>query len=171
LRAFESLAAPLLIGLVSDTHIFSARRAIPNTVLDALSQCDCIFHAGDVCVRRVLDQLEEIAPVRAVFGNNDLPELVDTLPRERVFTVGGQRIGLLHGHDPKRPARVIALERMRGRVDCVVYGHSHRPEIEERDGLLMVNPGSPTDPRYGRTPTYGLMQVGTSIESRIIALS
>jgi putative phosphoesterase len=171
LREYETLAAPALIGLVSDTHIYTTRRAIPNAVLEALSPCDYIFHAGDVCVRRVLDQLAEIAPVHAVFGNNDVTELVDTLPREWVFTIGDRRVGLLHGHDPRRPARVIALERMRGCVDCVVYGHSHRPEVEEREGLLMVNPGSPTDPRYGRTPTYGLMQVGARIEPRIISLS
>lgn len=140
-------------------------------LLDALRSCDCIFHAGDVCVQRVLDELAEIAPVYAVHGNNDEPALVRALPLERVFSVGDLRIGLLHGHDVRRPARVIALERMRDVVDCVVYGHSHRAEVETREGLLMVNPGSPTDPRYGRTPTYAIMHVSDRIDASVLTLA
>mgnify|MGYP001175503110 CR=1 FL=1 len=59
---------------------------------------------------------------------------------------------------------------MRGLVDWVVYGHSHRPMIEERDGLWMVNPGSPTKPRWAPRATWGVLQVGDEIRARIIDL-
>jgi putative phosphoesterase len=173
LPEFELLRAPLRIGLVSDTHLVNTNRSLPPALIEGLRDCDLILHGGDISRAWVLERLSHIAPVRAVEGNNDYdPELL--LPLERYFQVGRHRIGLIHGHDPlDRPrmtARRFAQEQMRDIVDCVVYGHSHRPEVAERDGLLMVNPGSPTDPRWAPRPTYAIVEVGETLRARLIDL-
>ena len=172
--AFETLANPIRIGLVADTHRRNPRRGLPAALLDGLAGCDLIFHAGDISERWVLETLSEVAPVRAVVGNNDSFELVRELPEERFFVSGSHRIGLLHGYSDMATravtAKVWTLDRMRWLVDCAVYGHSHQPEITEREGMLMVNPGSPTDFRWAKGPTYGILEIGEVIRARLIDL-
>lgn len=170
MRQFLRIDAPARIGLVSDTHIKRHKRVLPRQMLEAFDGCTCIFHAGDICVERVLTELDKIAPVYAVHGNNDVAELVETLPRDLYFQIGVHMLGLTHGHAGGGPAQEVAQQRMRGIVDCVVYGHSHNPEVVTRQGLMMVNPGSPTDMRFGRTPTYGLLTVDERIQAQIVEL-
>ncbi len=174
MQEFEILQHPIRIGLVADTHRRNPARGLPQVLLDQFDGCDLIFHAGDITERWVLDELEQIAPVHAVIGNNDSFELLKALPEERHFMSGPHRIGLLHGYSDmaKRAttAKVWTLDRMSGVVDCAVYGHSHQPEIAERDGLLMVNPGSPTDHRWAKGPTCGILDVGEVIRARLIEL-
>jgi uncharacterized protein len=174
LPEFEPLPFPTRIGLLADTHLNNPARRIPSVVLDAMAQCDVIFHAGDINRRWVLEALEECAPVFAVYGNNDTLDLLQTLPFERLFACGPHAIGLIHGHvaPPTRrmTAKVFVADRMQGRVDCVVYGHSHQPEITMRDGLLMVNPGSPTQPRWAPSATYGILEVEHEIRAALITL-
>lgn len=173
--AFETLPFPARIGLVADTHLIRPR-PLPAALVDGLSGCDVIFHAGDISRSWVLDGLGAIAPVHAVYGNNDDgdPDLMRALSFERYFRCGPHRIGLIHGHHHAGAARVTARQyvsdRMRGVVDVVVYGHSHRPLIEERDSLLMVNPGSPTQPRWAPRATWGVLQVGDTLQARLIDL-
>jgi putative phosphoesterase len=167
---FESLPNPVRIGLVSDTHRADPKRPLPLKLLDGLVGCDVIFHGGDIVAGWVLDALREIAPVYAVRGNNDWrPELRD-LPDVLFFRSGHAKIGLLHGDsdDLRVTARQHTLGQMRGVVDCAVYGHSHRPEVKEYDGLLLVNPGSPTDPRWAPTRTYGLLVVDDVPRAEIV---
>lgn len=158
---------------MSDTHLVSPARGLPGALIAGLAGCDLILHGGDISRLWVIEALQLIAPVRAVYGNND-PGLEELLPYELFFQIGEHRIGLIHGHDPigrpRMTAKVLVQDRMRGQVDCVVYGHSHRPEITERDRLLMVNPGSPTQPRWEPRPTYAIMEVGTAISARLITL-
>ncbi|MEX1159164.1 MAG: metallophosphoesterase family protein [Thermomicrobiales bacterium] len=172
---FEALAHPIRIGLLADTHRRNPKRGLPQGLLDALAGSELIIHAGDISERWVLEILEQIAPVRAVVGNNDSFELLRELPEERFFVSGRHRIGLLHGYSDMATRAVTAkawtLDRMRGVVDCAVYGHSHQPEIAQRDGLLMVNPGSPTDFRWAKGPTCGILDVGEVLRARLIDLS
>jgi uncharacterized protein len=159
------------IGILGDTHRSSRNpRALPEALLDGLQGCDLIMHLGDVNAPWVLDVLAEIAPVRAVQGNNDEPQLLKCLPWEHFLQIGPHRIGMIHGHGTRYTARKTTLERMRGLVDCAVYGHSHRPEVVERDGLLLVNPGSPTQRRYAPEHTYAMMQVGDQIDAELVIL-
>ena len=173
--AFEVLPFPARIGLVADTHLVRPR-PLPAALLDGLEGCDLIFHAGDISRAWVLERLNALAPVHAVYGNNDDgdPELMRTLSFERYFRCGPHRIGLIHGHHhagaPRVTARTYVVDRMRGVVDVVVYGHSHRPMIEERDGLLMVNPGSPTQPRWAPRPTWGVLAVEDEVRATLIDL-
>lgn len=171
--AFEVLPFPCRIGLVADTHL-SRMRPLPESLVEGLSGCDVIFHAGDIVRPWVLEMLSGIAPVHAVYGNNDelAPELVRELSFERYFRSGEYRIGLIHGHHHaggvRSTARQYVLDRMRGVVDWAVYGHSHKPMIEEREGLWMINPGSPTQPRWAPGPTYGILEVGETVRGRVI---
>lgn len=171
LPEFERFETPMRIGIVSDTHRSSRNtRPLPAALLDGLQGCDLIMHLGDVNAAWVLDVLGEIAPVRAVQGNNDEPELLERLPWEHFLKIGPHRIGMIHGHGTRFTARETTLKRMVGLVDCAVYGHSHRPEVVERDGLLLVNPGSPTQKRYAPQHTYAMMDVGDQIEAELIVL-
>lgn len=168
---FEHLEAPIRIGLVSDTHRSSRNiRPLPAALLEGLEGCDLIFHAGDVNAPWVLDSLEQLAPVRAVVGNNDELPLVQALPLELFFKVDDVSIGLMHGHHPRLTARQNTLDRMRGLVDVAVYGHSHVPEIAEYDGLLMVNPGSPTQKRYQPNATFAILSVGDTAHAKLIVV-
>lgn len=152
---------PLTIGVVADTHIYrrGARRLAPE-VLDLFSRFDAglILHAGDVNVASVLAELAAIAPVIAVTGNNDDAELYDLIPESAQFQVGKHRFAMLHGHGGKS-ARDEARRRFAGKVDCVVYGHSHIPLIEREGETILFNPGSATDRRWGDHFGVGLIHV------------
>lgn len=168
---FEQFEIPMRIGIVSDTHRSSRNpRALPKSLLDGLHGCDLIMHLGDVNAPWVLDVLGEIAPVLAVQGNNDEPQLLERLPWERFLEIGPHRVGMIHGHGTRFTARETTLKRMVGLVDCAVYGHSHIPEIVQRDGLLLVNPGSPTQKRYAPRHSYAMMDVGVQIDAELVYL-
>jgi len=152
------------IGVVADTHIPRRARALPEPVLRGLAGCDLILHAGDIQVPEVLAELERLAPVRAVAGNVDPPDVAEQLGYVRILAVGPWRLGLVHGHrDPpasaaRRPRNTLerALATCPG-VHCVVFGHSHMPLCKPIEGVLAFNPGSPTDRRRNPQPSYGLL--------------
>jgi uncharacterized protein len=171
LPEFEALGAPLTIGVVADTHRSSrAARQLPVGMLRGLDGCDLIFHAGDVNARWVLRELEKIAPVWVVRGNNEEQPLSVELPPELYFQAGTHRIGMMHGHQGKRTARENTAAHMRGVVDLAIYGHSHIPEIATRDGLMMVNPGSPTQRRYQPSHTFAIVTIADTIKAKIVTL-
>jgi putative phosphoesterase len=157
-RRFE---APLVIGVVADTHVYrrGSRRLAPE-VLDRFARFDTglILHAGDVNVVSVLVELATVAPVLAVTGNNDDAELYELIPETVQFQVGKHRFAMLHGHGGKS-ARDEARRRFAGKVDCVVYGHSHIPLIEREGEAILFNPGSATDRRWGDHFGVGLIHV------------
>lgn len=157
-RAF---AAPLTIGVVSDTHVYRrGGRRLPSEVIDLFRRfgVGLILHAGDANTAAVLADLAEVAPVLAVTGNNDDGELYALLPETIEFSVGRFRFGMMHGLG-KGTARQEARARFAGNVDCAVYGHSHIPLIESVDGTILFNPGSATDRRWGPHFGVGLIHV------------
>lgn len=164
----------LRIGVISDTHISSPRRAIPPDVLRAFEGVDCILHAGDVARQEVLDDLGLLAPVYAVAGNVDPPELFWTLRDRRLVELDGVRIGLTHGHlgqGETTPER--ALSRFAGTdgLRAVVFGHSHEPYNAVHDGVLLFNPGSPTERRRQPRHSYGFLTVdGRAVRGEIVYL-
>jgi uncharacterized protein len=171
LPEFEVLNVPLTVGVVADTHRSSrAARALPIGLLRGLEHCDVVFHAGDVNAPWVLRELENIAPVRAVRGNNEEPPLIHDLPADLYFRAGPFRIGMMHGHIGGRTARENTALQMRGVVDLAIYGHSHIPEATTRDGLKMVNPGSPTQRRYQPSHTFAIVTIADTIKTTIVAL-
>lgn len=132
--------APLVVGLISDTH-----GLLRPAALAALEGSDAIVHAGDVGDPAILARLAALAPVTAVRGNNDHGGWAASLPETAQVTLGG--VGLLVIHD----ANVLAADAPANGVDVVVCGHSHRPKCEHRGRVLCVNPGS-AGPRRFRLP-------------------
>ncbi len=159
--------------LIGDTHLPRFGHALPPVLEAALHDADRILHAGDLTAPFVLDLLEAFALTDAVAGNNDPPELHERLGVLRVVEIEGVRIGLTHGHlgpgrtTPERARRAFAD--VDPAVDAVAFGHSHQPMIERRDGVWLLNPGSPTDRR--RQPAFsflGLIVDGTDLRPELV---
>ena len=139
----------MLVGIVSDTHIPKVGEVVPDEAVERLRGADLILHAGDLVSLEVIRQLEEIAPVRAVQGNMDYPEVRDRYPVKEVFTLEGLRFGLTHGSGAPVGIERRVMELFRGSdLDVLVFGHTHKALIEERKGVLLLNPGSPNDNRF-----------------------
>lgn len=156
------------IGVVSDTHMFSRGRKLPDELVAGLAGVDLILHAGDFTDPAVIPLLESIAPLEAVAGNNDGMEIVRRFGYRRIVTAGGKRIGVVHGHQgPGRSTEAKASLAFRDEpVDIIVFGHSHAPHYERTpDGVLLFNPGSPTDKRWQAQYSYGLIEIGDRVEA------
>lgn len=167
------------IGLIADTHIPSAGKQLPPQVAWAFKGLDLILHAGDIHILAVLDWLQAIAPVLAARGNGDRDLPADPrLNETRVVEAEGLRIGLSHGlllpeDPPWRTLSKIMDREFGGRVDVYVFGDTHVDMVETHDGVLMINPGSPTLPHnlVGRLGTVGLLEiVDGKAHARIIQL-
>ena len=157
----REFAPPLTIGVISDTHIYphSSRTLHPALLgLFKRADVDLMVHLGDVNSRDVLKDLADIAPLIAVAGNNDDEELQVMLPLTTQFSVGKFRFGVIHGHGG-RSARDQAIKRWAGKVDCVLFGHSHKPLMEKIDETILFNPGSATDRRWYDHFGVGLIRV------------
>lgn len=136
------------IGLISDTH----GRVRPE-VKERLQDVDCIFHAGDFDTSSILDELERIAPVYGVRGNNDWGAWAQELPRLMRFEMGGVSFCMAHNRND-------LPWNLKG-VDVVIFGHTHHYEEERFDGRLWLNPGSCSYPRpFRAVPTMMLLEIG-----------
>jgi putative phosphoesterase len=152
---------PLTIGVISDTHIYpnNSRTLHPALIrLFERAEVDLMVHLGDVNSRYVLDEIAGIAPLIAVAGNNDDEELQVVLPLTTRFTVGKFSFGVIHGHGG-RSAKDEATKRWVGKVDCVLFGHSHKPLLEKSGETILFNPGSATDRRWFDHFGVGLITV------------
>jgi putative phosphoesterase len=133
--------------VLSDTHAPRRWASTPPAVAALLRGADAILHAGDVCTADTLDELTRYAPVHAVLGNNDGPDVAAWgAPETLSITLAGVRVAMIHdsGAAAGRPAR---LRRRFSDADLVVFGHSHIPLAEQHDQQWILNPGSPTDRR------------------------
>jgi putative phosphoesterase len=144
----------LRIGLVSDTH-----NLLRPEVLAFLRGSDHIVHAGDICGPQVLEALAALAPLTVVRGNNDRGAWAQALPESATLRLGGVLLHVVHDlHDLHLPAG----------ARVVVTGHSHKPRVEEREGVLYVNPGS-AGPRRFKLPIAAgelLVRAG-AVEARL----
>ena len=157
------------IGIISDTHIPHFKK-LPVAIWEHFAGVELIIHAGDLSVLSVISKLETIAPVVAVQGNIEEDEVVLKLPIKREVVVGFCRIGIVHilgdSHNRVKVARQEFPD-----AHCVVFGHSHIPWNEDRDGQLLFNPGSATDRRRQPNCSIGLLYVDDeagSVQGEII---
>ena len=148
------------IGVISDTHGLLRPEVVP-----IFKGVDLILHAGDIGSVEVLDQLRTVAPIVAVRGNNDRGDWANQIPDSEVAHVGGISIYILHDLnelDSRPPA---------GSVQVVISGHSHRPSIERRDGILFVNPGSAGPRRFKLPISVARLTIqGSTVSGELIEL-
>lgn len=128
------------IGLIADTHGLLRPEAIT-----ALAGVEQIIHAGDIGAPELLEALRAVAPVHAVRGNNDLATWALTLPETLALRMGGLHIAVLHD------VKDLRMQPDAAGPQVIVSGHSHKPAVVHRQGLLFVNPGS-AGPRRFRLP-------------------
>src|SRR2546423_3024183 len=153
-----------ILGLISDTH-----GLIRPGVHDALNGVELILHAGDVGGSEILDELNTIAPVRAVFGNVDAAG-DPALAQQIVLDVAGLSIHVSHGHEVGSPTPAKLAPRYQAQV--IVYGHTHRALITELEGRLFVNPGAAGPRRFNLSPSVARLTIaGRKAEATIIALA
>jgi putative phosphoesterase len=144
------------IAVIADTHLPRGPRRLSDACLRELDRADLILHGGDFVAVEVLEELRQLGPVEAVHGNRDDAELRAVLPARRVVEVGGRRIGIVH-EPGKRQGRAARLAALFPGSDAVVYGHTHLAEVERHGGLLLLNPGSPTERRRAPARTMGTL--------------
>jgi uncharacterized protein len=140
----------ITLGVLSDTHGMLRPQAV-----EALRGSDRILHAGDVGDPGILRKLAQIAPVIAIRGNVDTGAWAESLPETEVVEAGGVSIYMLHDLD-----RLGLKPEMTG-FRVVVYGHSHQPKIEEKNGVLYFNPGSAGPRRFKLPVSVGKLTIKT----------
>ena len=148
------------VVVLSDTHAPRRWRSCPPRVARELrGAADLILHAGDVCTAAVLDELAQYAPVVAVAGNNDGPDVVAWGATETAeLDVAGLAVAMVHDSGQAK-GRLARMRRRFPGAGLVVFGHSHIPLDESGPGLRIFNPGSPTDRRRQPAGTLGVLRV------------
>lgn len=180
----------LTLGVVADTHVPDRARRLDPRIGEIFrsAEVQAILHAGDISTPRVLDQLREIAPVRAVRGNRDLYALRE-LPYASQLSFGGVQCILTHGHGSwlrylidrvDYVFRGYRIELFQPRLlaefpdaQVIVFGHTHRPYNHLVDKCLLFNPGSPHCPDgKGTAPSVGLLHIkaGGEVYGEILSL-
>jgi len=148
------------IGVISDTHGLVRPEAI-----NALAGAETIIHAGDIGKPAVLEALQSIAPVVAVRGNNDTDEWARALPDTEVVEVGEVALYILHD------VHALDLDPGAAGFRVVISGHSHRPSIATRHGVLYLNPGSAGPRRFKLPISLAWLHIqGHSVEAQLIEL-
>jgi putative phosphoesterase len=148
------------LGIISDTHGLVRPEAVR-----ALEGVDMIIHAGDIGKPEVLEALRAIAPVVAVRGNNDTGPWAQALAETEVVEVG--RVALYVLHDVK----VLDLDPVAAGFAAVISGHSHRPALMKRQGVLFLNPGSAGPRRFQLPVSVARLSVrGNAVDAQLVEL-
>jgi len=146
------------IIVLSDTHMPKRAKELPAVLVRDLETADLIIHAGDWQVPSVYSMLSAFAKVEGVHGNVDDEEIKSLFPAKKMIKAGNFSFGLVHGHGTGKTTERRAVEAFRGeQIDCIIFGHSHIPTMKYSDGILLFNPGSPTDKRRQKQYSYGII--------------
>ncbi len=158
-----------LAVILADTHIPRRARNLPEGLVPYLERADLILHAGDLIVPSVLEGLSAYnAPVHAVKGNVDMLE--SDLPETLQLEFDGAKIAMIH-ESGRKEGRRKRLGKRFPEARVIVFGHSHIPFLEDENGLLLLNPGSPTDKRRQPEHTFALLRSEEGdVRAEIIAL-
>jgi len=145
------MPASHLIGVISDTHGLLRPEAVK-----ALAGVELIIHAGDIGNPQVLAALGQIAPVQAVRGNTDRGEWAADLPHTRVVEVGGVLLYVLH------ELFTLDLDPAAAGFAAVIYGHSHSPRLERKNGVMYLNPGSAGPRRFSLPVSLAFIRINNN---------
>ena len=163
------------IGLITDTHMPSARKRLWGEVATAFAGVDLIWHGGDIIWPSVLDELEELAPTFAARGNNDVGWKDPRVAFTQWLDVDGYKLAMVHDMEPEdEPIELLCKQYLGGRhADVIVTGHTHRERLDWRQDVLQINSGSPTHPHLWSTRlgTVAILEVDSGgIRAEIIRL-
>lgn len=157
------------IGVIADTHTHRLSE-LPSPLISILSKMDMVVHLGDFGSADLVNDLKAIANFRGVAGNHD--SRIPGLPEKDLVEVNNKRIGIIHGHGAVFPFgfKWGLLTQFAGKMDAILYGHTHSPRNTIEEGVLFFNPGSVC----GRFPamhrSYGIITVGDEIRGELITL-
>ena len=150
-----------LVGIISDTH-----GRLPQSVSKVFKNTDLIIHAGDIGDPEIIDALGKIAPTRAVRGNMDVGKWAGRLQQTETITINHHRLYVIHD------IYNLDINPQSDTYRVVIYGHTHRPQMEKQQGILYLNPGSAMQPKFGHPPSVALLEIkGDAIRARLIDLS
>jgi hypothetical protein len=148
------------IGVISDTHGLLRPEAV-----SALRGVEHILHAGDVGAPAILNELRQIAPLTAIRGNIDISGPCGQLPALELIELNGSSIYMLHD------VHTLDLDPVAAGVHVVISGHSHKPLIEWKKGVLYFNPGSAGPRRFSLPISIGFLEIGDArIEPQLLAI-
>jgi len=158
----SGLKEEVKVAAVSDTHL-GQREKIPGKIIDALHGVDLILHSGDILDLNVVRKLGKIAKVRAVYGDSDPQSVRDELPEIDFLHVFKWKIGMVYDAGCFGTGKALSIAK-RSKCDVLVYGHSHWPAIKKKDGIWLINSGSPTMPLLAILikPTIALLEISES---------
>jgi len=162
-----------IVGLISDTHIPSRAKAIPGKVFEVFKDASVIIHAGDLTQLSVVRELNRLAPVVAVHGNMDAPEVKAELPTMNTVQVEKCKIGVVHSLGIFNAREKLKKVAENNELNVLVHGHLHSPSIKWENNLLLINPGSPTSPMlpFITKPTIALLKISNwQIEPEIVRI-
>ena len=138
-----------IVGVISDTH-----GLLQPAAIEAFKDADLIIHAGDVGKPDILEDLQAIAPVEAVRGNMDMDDWAHKLPETKLIEVGSVLLYVIHD------VYKIDIKPAKAGISAIIHGHTHKPSsIEDHNGVLFLNPGSATQPRFNSPASVALLHV------------
>jgi putative phosphoesterase len=156
------------IGVLSDTHLTRLTPGLKKLLETYFNDVDFLLHAGDMVSLPVYEFLNEKA-FEAVQGNMDDWRLKALLPIKKTISLGGYKIGLIHGWGPAGGLEG-RLSPEFSNIDCLVYGHSHRPANHWSEGVLFFNPGSASGIGFFGKPTIGILHIDSGIKGEILEI-
>jgi putative phosphoesterase len=139
----------VIVGVISDTHGLLRPEAF-----EALRGSDHILHAGDIGSQEILERLGQLAPVQAIRGNVDVENWTHSIPVSLQVDLGGVKFFMIHN---RADLKVRSLRTLK--VKVVIFGHSHKPLIENSDGVLYFNPGSAGPRRFKLPISVGRIRI------------
>ncbi len=162
------------ILVVSDTHLHTTKKSLPEKLLEELNSSDICIHAGDFVEYTVFEELSSITTTYGVCGNMDDHRLRSKLPPKQIIELENIKIGLTHGRgSPHNLISVVndTFKEEFHKINIFVFGHSHTPLDKIIDGKIYFNPGSPTDKIFAPYNSYGIIEItGTKVERRIVKI-
>lgn len=157
------------IGVIADSHALRISE-LPSSVLEVLTRMDMVVHLGDFHSEDMVNDLKEITNFRGVAGNHD--SRIPGLPEKDLVEVGDKCIGIVHGHGCFFPFGLKwgLLTQFEGRIDAILYGHTHSARNIMENGILFFNPGSVAGRFPAMRRSYGVLTVGAEITGEIFTI-
>lgn len=148
------------VVIVSDTHIPVRAKKLPEALTVMCQDADFIVHAGDWQEMNVFHELSAYAETDGVAGNVDPWDIAEKFGHKKIFTFGNVTVGVVHGDGGRKSTEQQAIDTFKDeKVDIIVFGHSHIPLMRESEGVMLFNPGSPTDKRRQPHYSFGVLEI------------